>query len=74
MSHILHTVADNIIDDLLELFRICHNAGICRCQVGIIQLDILLFQIKPDFLHAILEIICYVQYVEMIWYLIGVDT
>ena len=66
LIHIFHTIADNIVDDLLHLLRICDHHRIRRYQIGIVELDIFVFQIHAHFFHAVPKIVSYIDAVEIV--------
>ena len=66
LIHVLHAVADDIVDDLLHLLRIRDDHRVRLHQVGIVQLDAPLLQVQPHLLHAVPEIVCYVYPMEII--------
>ena len=73
LIHIFYTVADDIVDDSLELLRIRNDLGISGKKIGVIQLNISGFQIHPDLFHAVSEIIGQVDSPEIIRDLIVVN-
>ena len=73
LIHIFYTVADDIVDDPLELLRICDDLGISGKKIGVIQLNVSGFQIHPDLFHAVSEIIGQIDSPEIIRDLIVIN-